>query len=102
MSSGRVRSRTGPAPTWQSSVPEPWEDYETGDIFGADHIYSGEREVLEDLVLLTETCLAFELWADDFRYWDRLESRIPVSQWEELSLYSESASIQMSMAPNRD
>jgi len=80
-------------------VIDPWEDYDTGELFGGDHLYAGDREVIEDLILLTEVCIAFELWVDDFRYWDRNDSPHPLSRWEEDSPFSETTSIRVSMAP---
>lgn len=85
--------------TWQLFVTSPWEDYEEIE-FAGDHIYEGDREVIEDLILLTEVVLAFEHWADDFRYWDRYESKIPMSQWEEESRFSELTSVKLGMAPH--
>lgn len=79
-------------------MTDPWEDFDLGDEFAGDHIYAGEHEIIKDLVLLTEVVLAFEHWADDFRYWDRHESQIPMSRWEEDSPFSEATSIQVSMA----
>lgn len=81
---------------------DPWGDFEDGESFLADHIYEGRREEILDLILLTEVYAAFEHWADDFRYWDRLESKIPMSRWEEESPFSERTSIQISMAPHQE
>lgn len=47
---------------------ELWDDYDPEDISGSDALYSGPHEIIEDLVLLTETCIDFEAWASDFRY----------------------------------
>lgn len=54
-----------------SNTPvDPWGGYDDGDIFGGDALYEGDREHIPDLILLTEVVLAFEFWAEDFRYWD--------------------------------
>lgn len=79
-------------------MTDPWENFDVGGEFAGDHIYEGDREVIEDIILLTEVVTAFEFWADDFRYWDRYESRIPMSKWEEDSPFSELKSIQLGMA----
>lgn len=79
---------------------DPWEYYETGDLFAGDYIYEGRREEILDLIMLTDIYLAFEHWADDFRYWDRYQSKIPMSRWEEKSAFSELASIRLGMAPH--
>lgn len=81
---------------------DPWEDLDTGDEFAGDHIYGGDHEIIEDLVLLTDVVLAFEHWADDFRYWDRYESKIPMSRWEQESPFSEFTSIKLGMAPHEE
>lgn len=72
---------------------DPWGEFEDSEVFGADALFCGPEEVIEDLVLLTEVTIAFEYWADDFRYWDRLDSRLP--NWEENSPFSELQSIKM-------
>lgn len=81
---------------------DPWEGYEDGATFGADALYSGPHEVIEDIVLLTDVCLAFEYWADDFRYWDRLESPVAASRWEQESKFAELTSINMANAAARE
>lgn len=50
--------------------PDPWEDYDSDDVYGGDALYEGDREHIPDLILLTEVLIAFEFWAEDFRYWD--------------------------------
>lgn len=77
---------------------DPWGEFEPDQLFAGDALYAGDHETIQDIYLLGEVILAFEYWADDFRYWDRCEGKTPASKWEEDSLFSETASIEMAMA----
>lgn len=73
-------------------MTSPWDGYDEDAVWAGDHIYAGPHEVIEDLILLTEVCVSFEYWADDFRYWDRMLSP---ADWEETSPFSELRSVQI-------
>lgn len=76
-------------------IRSPWEDFEEGEVFGADALYAGPHEVIEDLILLYNVVLEFESIADDLRYWDRLGSG-NAQEWEQNSVFAELTSINMS------
>lgn len=98
---GRLRLWSGSVPGCGSvsdirneyGHPDPWGEFEDDETFGADATYEGPHETIPDMILLTEVVIAFEYWADDFRYWDRLNGKIAASQWEQDSPFSELASI---------
>lgn len=83
-------------------IRDPWGDFEVDCDFGGDALYAGDHEVIEDLVMLTETCLDFEYWCDDFRYWDRVASGRKQQDWEQRSAFSETTSIKLSKQEARD
>lgn len=72
---------------------DPWGEFEEEGVFGADALYCGDHEQIEDILLLTKVVTHFEYWADDFRYWDRVVR--PVPNWEERSPFSELTSVRM-------
>jgi hypothetical protein len=89
-------------PREEYNQPDPWGEFEEGEEFAADHIYGGDHEVIENLVLMTEVYWLFEHWADDFRYWDRCSGRIAASRWEEESAFSELQSIKLASTGVRE
>lgn len=71
---------------------DPWEGYDEA-AYAADALYCGPHEVIPNLMLLTDVCLNFEAWAENFRQRDRRTSSMP--DWYQESIYSETTSIRM-------
>lgn len=79
--------------TQAPSGRDPWEGYDEGETYGADALYSGPHEHIPDIILLTEVCLDFETWAEEFRTRLRATTNCPL--WECWSVFSVRKSIEL-------
>lgn len=74
---------------------DPWDGYD-GEMYGADALYGGTHERIPNLFELVGVCLAFEAWAENFRWRDRRAGAL--KNWYEESDFSEAVSVRLATA----